>query len=597
MIVFNGKIVSMDDNGVNTSVGHVYEAMAVKGDRIMALGTNQQIQALADSNTQRVDLDGQTVMPGIISTHWHAYGFQFAQQTGVRATDVGARITVQAGKDFESTRLKIENEIQEAVKRAEPEKWIFVGVTQNQAEGVSGEDVKAWITSDSLEPIDRLDRIAPNHPVLVQSGPRANINSKGYEMAERMVPHWGEFIKQSMGADMDEEITKGFVGVAAQQSIQWDITYRNNPKTLLAEMVRRLLERAAANGLTTFGSRVPHPRIIDLYSLLRRENALPVRFGALMEVHRRPADPETTRQFYNMTGNLTGVGDDYLWINGVASEMWDAPFPMVCLGKDLEAPPRIKARELCPKPGDMWYDTLQVALETGWRLAGVHGVGSDAVRRFIGLIERAMANSGQTVEDIRKLHMTMDHTHVVGKLPDVMAGLKKYNIILSAAPGYFAESPSFVKDYGPSVVPFLAPIKTWIDNGIRVVGESGPGNYGNVWLRYMTREVPGGTFQPDEAVDRVTVLKMWTTWASEYMRKENAIGSLEVGKLADFVVLDKDLFTIPQNDIPKIRPQMTVMGGKVRYLDSEYAGKLGVQPVGYQFAPDEQPWGGEPGAG
>ena len=99
-----------------------------------------------------------------------------------------------------------------------------------------------------------------------------------------------------------------------------------------------------------------------------------------------------------------------------------------------------------------------------------------------------------------------------------------------------------------------------------------------------------GPFLPQEGLDRVTVAKMWTTWASEYVMKENDLGSLKVGKLADFTVLDKDYFTIPQNDIPKIRPQMTVIGGAIKHLDAGYAAKVGMQPVGYQFAPDYTPW-------
>src|SRR5688572_20305191 len=67
-IVVNGKIVSMDDPGQNTSPGRIYEAMAVKGNRIMALGTNSQIRAFADANTKVIDVGGMLVIPGIIDT-------------------------------------------------------------------------------------------------------------------------------------------------------------------------------------------------------------------------------------------------------------------------------------------------------------------------------------------------------------------------------------------------------------------------------------------------------------------------------------------------------------------------------------------------
>ena len=114
----------------------------------------------------------------------------------------------------------------------------------------------------------------------------------------------------------------------------------------------------------------------------------------------------------------------------------------------------------------------------------------------------------------------------------------------------------------------------------------------------MTREVgglegvyEGGKVLPDEAVSRMTILKMWTNWASEYVMKENKIGSLEVGKLADLLVLDRDYFTIPLDDIPNIVPQMTVVGGEVRYLGADFAQSQGMEPVGYQFPDGYSPWG------
>ncbi len=95
---------------------------------------------------------------------------------------------------------------------------------------------------------------------------------------------------------------------------------------------------------------------------------------------------------------------------------------------------------------------------------------------------------------------------------------------------------------------------------------------------------------PEEKLDRVTVLKMWTNGASRYLLKEKEIGTLEVGKLADLVVLDKDFFTVPTEQIPKIIPQMTLVGGEIRYLGSELASKLGMEPVGYEFPEGHQPW-------
>ncbi|MBI2822470.1 MAG: amidohydrolase family protein [Acidobacteria bacterium] len=221
----------------------------------------------------------------------------------------------------------------------------------------------------------------------------------------------------------------------------------------------------------------------------------------------------------------------------------------------------------------------------------MHGVGSHGVRLYIQMIERAMKNSGMTAGDIRKLQLTTEHAEALGNPPDVIAKLKEYGIIVSANPPRLARERDYIEDYGPGVEPFLQPVKTWLNQGVNVVGQfEGYRGIGSNFNLFITREVNGRTLLPEEKLDRVTVLKMWTHWASRYMLKEKEIGTLEAGKLADFVVLDKDFFTIPTEEIPKIKPQMTVVGGKIRYLESGFAGKLGMELVGYEFPQGHQPW-------
>ena len=590
LIVFNGKIVSMDDAGVNTSPGNVYEAMAIKGDRIIALGASERIRTLRDSSTRVIDLGGQTVIPGIIETHTQLFGGgQLGAGMGLPKPHRGVNVRVQAGRDVETTRLRIENEVKEAVSKLPPGDWVLVGVTPNRPEGVSSNRIVAWIAASKLDTRERLDRVAPVNPVLVQGGIRGTLNGKALEQAIQVMPDYAAFINQSTG-DPDSSET-GEVGSQEMEALTYEIFYHNKPISLIAEMFRRDMEMGAAHGITTFSSRVPHPLVMDGFMLLNREKQMPIRFAALYETHRRPNDPEVTRQFYRMTGNLTGLGNDYLWIHGVASERWDTSFPMACLGPDVPAPPEIKTRELCLEPGDMFYDTLQNALEAGWRLAGIHGVGSDGVRRFMQMVETARNNSRMTEEDIRKLRLTVEHGTVIGKLPDVMEKLKRYGIFISAGPPRLLRYPDYLKDYGPAITPFMLPVKTWLDQGIKVVGQNHTyRNVGYLWTVFMTRLVEGEVVGPEEKIDRVTVAKMWTRWAAEYVLKEDVLGSLEAGKLADFVVLDKDYFTIPIEQIPAIRPQMTVVGGEIRHLGADFAAKVGLEPIGYQFPQDYGPW-------
>jgi predicted amidohydrolase YtcJ len=115
------------------------------------------------------------------------------------------------------------------------------------------------------------------------------------------------------------------------------------------------------------------------------------------------------------------------------------------------------------------------------------------------------------------------------------------------------------------------PVKSWIDQGIRVTFEADGTDFWRPIYRLVTREItmPDTSqvvvLRPEEAIDRVTALKMVTTWGSEYMLAEDTMGTLEAGKLADFAVLDRDFFTIPVAQIPEIQVKMTGLGGTIVY--------------------------------
>ena len=81
----------------------------------------------------------------------------------------------------------------------------------------------------------------------------------------------------------------------------------------------------------------------------------------------------------------------------------------------------------------------------------------------------------------------------------------------------------------------------------------------------VTRKYDGKVWQPNERLDRVHALKMWTSWAANYVQRPQKLGTLEVGKYADLAVLDRDYFTVPDDDIAKVRGVFTMVAGKVVY--------------------------------
>ena len=118
--------------------------------------------------------------------------------------------------------------------------------------------------------------------------------------------------------------------------------------------------------------------------------------------------------------------------------------------------------------------------------------------------------------------------------------------------------------------------------GARVVLESDSNSYlwDDIRAAVTRKDAKGKVWAPQEKVDRPTALRMVTSWAADYVLKGDKIGSIEKGKYADLVVLDKDYMTIPEDDIVKIAPQLTVFDGKMVYLHKDFAAEYNLKPDG-----------------
>ncbi len=127
---------------------------------------------------------------------------------------------------------------------------------------------------------------------------------------------------------------------------------------------------------------------------------------------------------------------------------------------------------------------------------------------------------------------------------------------------------------------FMSPVKSLLAAGAKVVFESDRNVYDWEDLElFMTRvDRQGKVWGPQERVDRITALKMITRWAAEYVLKEDKLGSIEPGKLADMVVLDRDYMTIPTEEVSEIQPQITVLDGKIIYVHPQFAEEYDFRP-------------------
>ncbi len=290
---------------------------------------------------------------------------------------------------------------------------------------------------------------------------------------------------------------------------------------------------------------------------------------------------KSIREFYKGTGapwTTHSSGGEMLWLNGMCNEVWDSIYNEVCMGPDMpNAPADVKARERCPGPGSKPWESFKAAIVNGWRPVQGHATSSHGARLYIQMLEQAMEEANLSVEYMRDLRTTIEHNILLGNVPEIMDKIKQYGIMINVNMGMLRDIPENVKDYGPDLEKFAMPVRTWMEDGHRVTFEAAGTDFWTPIYSLVTRKIPGGRdflterpvelveILPQEGIDRVSALKMATTWASEYMMAEDTIGTLEPGKYADFAVLDKDFFTIPIDQIRDLKVVLTGLDGKIIY--------------------------------
>jgi predicted amidohydrolase YtcJ len=344
----------------------------------------------------------------------------------------------------------------------------------------------------------------------------------------------------------------------------------------LADGAKMTLESKRREGVTQFESRLDSAEEVSAFNhLFRREGRLPVRFAWHYEQHRTPIfDHNHVRLFYKdrgVTWTPMELGNRWMWLGGVGSEGDGDSVNKPCFRQFFKL--KDPRAEVCPDFNTPTTQAVLVgALEAGWRFVGMHGVGPGMISIAAEQVEKARKVNGLTLDDIRAMRHTFAHGHLLGKDPELIEIAKKYNFTLVIAmPRALRDEPPFIDRYmGPDGYRYLAPIRSLVEAGVRVAVEFG----GFEGLEsVVTRREPldtGKVWVPEETVDRVTALKLVTTWSAYSLFSESLTGSLEAGKLADFIVIEKDYLSGPDSEISENKVLMTVVDGDVGYTAPEF---------------------------
>ena len=189
MIVYNAKIVTMDDDSFEPRVGRIVQAMAVRDGKILSTGSNNDVRALAGPQTKILDLKGRTVLPGFTSTHEHPTSWAFVDPHAFLHVLPGDDVVITRWMDFKPPKEQLaqfDSTMREAVSKAKPGQWIMIEFNLGpdwQLQGPLGETINSSIKKEYL------DVLAPNNPVIVKDGfIGAIVNQKAYDALHAVHP-------------------------------------------------------------------------------------------------------------------------------------------------------------------------------------------------------------------------------------------------------------------------------------------------------------------------------------------------------------------------------------------------------------------------
>lgn len=545
MILHNGKIVTVNDKSNSTHPGSIAQALAIRDGKIQATGNNNQILALKGPQTKIMDLKGRSVLPGIVDTHSHLFDYALDR---LERGSPRIRIRAKPGESWESVKRNAFDVIRQEAGKRKPGEWIALDLPR-EAEGKDGKPMDAvQACRKGLITRSELDKIAPNNPVYLRARTSSVLNSKAMELVRSV---WYGPVEPDLMRD------DGFSSNTLNRIIGSDFLTPN--LETLADIYKKENLAWAGYGVTTWSSSIRSLKSLAAYQLLDRRGDIGIRFAYSPSLG---TPMQTLPEMYG----LEGYGSDWVWFIGASMRGVDSSYPGIFTTiQPPEIPKQIKEREIL---NEGFTDFIENAIASGLRIAGTHTAGDKTLDLMLDAVEKGSARAGFSLEQIKAKRHAIDHC-TMNPRPDQIPRLKRLGITMSCAPKYIEESPKVLRDYGEKYLTWVAPVKSLIDAGVSTVLEIDDrdiSKHGTVFHYIdvlVNREVEGRVYTGRERIDRVLALKMSTVWAAEYVMRENVLGSLERGKFADLIVLDRDYLTVPANEIRKIKVLLTIVGGKI----------------------------------
>ncbi|MBI3896361.1 MAG: amidohydrolase family protein [Acidobacteria bacterium] len=607
-ILHNGKIVTMDDASFRSQVGTIGQAMAIRDGKILAIGNNTEVQALAGPQTKQIDLKGRTVLPNFILTHEHPTEWGFIEPTAFRRVLPNDDVIISrwmTNRPPKEQMALFEPTMREAVAKAKSGQWIRLIFNWGPDYEWAAEMQTLFNKSITKE---WLNELAPNNPVTVKNGFITSIiNAKAAEEFKSVFPPGSNYVPQGY-FDSALWFKEAEASGNYDRAVDTDIMFKGK-FPLLADVLKAEFELWARHGITTFSSTTYSNATQQALAFLDQKGQMPSRYGWAY------SGPTWETGILQTLQTILGHGTDHLWNVGAWSEdggpCMSVPLRSEWVQQMRQENPSYPETERCYlEPGVprrrgstvIGREILEKMIENGLRIATMHTGGDKDIDFYLDAIEQASKRAGFTLEEIRAKRHAFDHSSGAPR-PEQIPRIKNLGVMVSQLNTVLWEThrgaSMIAKMYGLEYTSWVAPRKSLTEAGVMTTFEIDRPLPHKVFFfilkgmnRYNDRDQK--VYGPGERTDRITQLKALTTWGSYYVLRENLLGSLEPGKFADFIVLDRDFLTIPEVDIPKTQVLMTVVGGKTVHVGADLAREIGMQPVGPTTWKEPIPEGWEP---
>ena len=544
LVLLNGKILTVDEQQPEA------EALAARGDTIVALGSSSEIRQYVGEETEVIDLEGYLAIPGFIEGHGHYYSL------GASLMELELRYT--------NSWAEIVSLVAQAAREARPGEWI-VGRGWHQDKW----DRTPEPNIEGLPFHHELSAVSPDNPVFLShtSGHGVFVNAAAMEVAgitSRSVdPPGGEIVRDDKGdpvgmlresaAQPARDALARYKAERSEDEIEID----------MRQQVRLAAQNALENGITSFHDMGSTWEELDLLKVMAEEGNLPVRL--YMAIQEPASEMKSRLDDYR----IVGYGNNYLTIRCIGEKVLDGA--LGTHGGWLLEPytdlPRSYGLNVTPVPEIR--KSAELAISHDYQMA-IQGIGDRAARELFNIYEKQFREHPEK----KDLRWRIEHAQVTH--PDDLPRYASLGVI-PGIQGIFACSD------GPWVTDRLGERRTeergyifrsMVESGAVVMNGTDPpveeiDPIASFHCSIARQLSDGSIFQPEQRMTREQTLRSYTINNAYAAFEENFKGSLELGKLADVTVLSKDIMTVPEDEILETEIVYTIIGGKIKFKKSD----------------------------